>query len=320
MTAVKANGKLRAVVRLTRPFTLLAPAAGMIAGGIAAAGWDGTFEVRASDVVAMAIGALCAVSLNVASNAVNQIYDLEVDRINKPDRPLPRGDLSLREAAAVTALGYAGALALAAAVNLPLLVIVAFTAFLTYAYSGPPFRTKRHWALANLTIATPRGFLLPLAGWVAVSGGGGRGPVLPLDAWTFAGVSGLFVLGAATTKDYADMEGDRAGGCLTLPLRFGVARSARMVAPFLVLPWLALPALAAADVLRGNHFVLFWGGLALAALGARAAWLLVTRPDALTSSSTHPAWTLMYLTMVASQVVFAAGYAVAPHVLAGSAP
>jgi 4-hydroxybenzoate polyprenyltransferase len=32
-----------------------------------------------------------AAVLNAASNALNQIYDLEIDRVNKPLRPLPSG-------------------------------------------------------------------------------------------------------------------------------------------------------------------------------------------------------------------------------------
>ena len=39
-----------------------------------------------------------AAVLNAASNAINQIYDLEIDRINKPQRPLPSGRLTMREA------------------------------------------------------------------------------------------------------------------------------------------------------------------------------------------------------------------------------
>ena len=37
------------------------------------------------------------------------------------------------------------------------------------------------------------------------------------------------------------MEGDRAHGCITLPVRFGVARAAKIMAPFFVLPWLLIP-------------------------------------------------------------------------------
>lgn len=310
-----------AVVRLSRPFTLLAPALGMVAGGVAAAGYDGSFDPDAAVLGRIALGALMAALLNVASNAVNQIFDLEVDRINKPERPLPAGDLTVGQAWVVTAGAYAAALGVAAAVNPPLFWIVAVTAFLTYVYSGPPFRTKRHWALANLTIATPRGLLLPLAGWIAVRGGEGfGGEMLPLDAWLVAAASGLFILGAASTKDFADMPGDRAGGCITMPIRFGVRPAARVVATFLVVPWVLLAACVPAGLLAGNHATLFWGSLACAALGGRAAWLLLRDPDALTQAKTHPAWVLMYLLMIVSQAVGALGYALPPALFAGAAP
>lgn len=309
------------VVRFARPFTLLAPAIGMVSGGVAALGFDGAFAPTADDLRNVALGALMAALLNVASNGVNQIYDLEVDRINKPDRPLPSGALSLGEAWAVTLVAYVAAFATAWAVNLPLFAVVVLTAALTYAYSGPPFRTKRHWLLANVTIATPRGFLLPLAGWIAVRGAAGfTDATLPRDAWLLAAASGLFIVGAASTKDFADMEGDRAGGCITLPVRFGVPAAARAVAPFLVVPWVALAALRAAEMLGGNSFVLFWGSVACAALGARTAWLLVRDPQALTTQSTHPSWVSMYLLMLLSQAVAALGYAVPHDALARWAP
>ena len=299
--------KPAALVALARPFTLLAPAMGMIAYGIAAAGAGGSFHLDRRDVFHVGLGAFVAALLNVASNAVNQIYDVEVDRVNKPDRPLPSGALTMRAAWITTIVGYAASIALAAVIHPTLAWIVAFTAFLTYAYSGPPLRTKRHWAIANLTIATPRGFLLPLAGWLAVSLP--RRDPLPDDAWILAAASGLFVLGAATTKDYADMEGDRAGGCITLPLRFGVETSVRIVAPFLVLPWLALGFAVQRGFLAGNHFVLFWGSLVLAIFGMRVVRLLIRDPAALTGKSTHPSWVLMYLMMVLSQLVAALAYA-----------
>lgn len=300
-----------AVVALARPFTLLAPALGMVAFGLAALGHGGAFRFDGASAGRIALGAAMAAVLNVASNAVNQIYDIEVDRINKPERPLPSGALSIRAAAWVTAISYAAALAMAAALGPTMLAIVVPTAFLTYAYSGPPFRTKRHWFLANATIAAPRGFLLPLAGWAGAAPGLALGD-MPRDAWILAAASGLFILGAASTKDFADMEGDRVGGCITMPLRFGVPAAARVVAPFLVFPWLALAALRAADAMTGNAGALVGGGLVCAALGARAAWLLVRDPAALTSKSTHPAWKLMYLLMLATQAVAALAY-ILPH-------
>ena len=49
----------------------------------------------------------------------------------------------------------------------------------------------------------------------------------------------LFLVGAATTKDFSDMAGDKAGGCDTLPLRYGVKKAAWMITPFFVCTWYA---------------------------------------------------------------------------------
>ena len=72
-------------------------------------------------------------------------------------------------------------------------------------YSVPPLRTKRLGIWANVTIAIPRGVLLKVAGWSAVK------TVLGVEPWYIGGIFGLFLLGASTTKDFADMEGDARG-------------------------------------------------------------------------------------------------------------
>jgi len=301
--------RLPALVRLARPFTLLAPALGMAAGSIA-----GIRPLVREDALAgrggrVLAGVLLAILLNAASNAVNQLFDVEVDRVNKPDRPLPSGALTRGAAWGMAAAGALAALGIAWALPWPTLPVVATAAILVYAYSGPPFRTKRLWWAANPTIAIPRGTLLFIAGWTAVVGGEGLGTAEP---WILGGMYGVFVLGAASTKDFADIPGDRAGGCVTLPIRFGVAQSARIIAPFLVLPWLALPAAVAAGALHGRGTVLAALGAGLALWGAYTASLLLRDPDALTRQGTHPAWAHMYLMMAASQAGVAAAYWGAP--------
>src|SRR5438128_9435227 len=89
-------------ITLARPFTLLPPLLGIISGAVCAWGSahnpDPTRAVTASVVLTVALGSLCASFLNAASNAINQIYDLEIDRINKPSRPLVTGELTIRQA------------------------------------------------------------------------------------------------------------------------------------------------------------------------------------------------------------------------------
>lgn len=297
--------------RLARPFTLLAPAVGMVSGSLVALG---TADRQASPDPARIVdalprilaGALLAALLNVASNAVNQIFDLEIDRVNKPDRPLPSGAMTTGGAWGIAAATAAAALGIAWGLNETTFWIVLFTAGVVYAYSGPPFRTKRFWPLANLTIAIPRGTLLFVAGWTAVDGDARLGSML---LWVLGAMYGLFILGAATTKDFADMKGDAAEGCTTLPIRFGVRRSVWIIAPFLVLPWLLLPAGVLAHGNRTPGGILHAAlGFALALWGAWIVRLLLRDPESLTSSKTHPSWQHMYLLMVVAQVGVAAGF------------
>jgi geranylgeranylglycerol-phosphate geranylgeranyltransferase len=120
-------------------------------------------------VVFPLIGLTMAAVLNAASNALNQICDLEIDRVNKPRRPLPSGRMSLTEAWLFTAFAYAAALILAWQVapggRRECFWIVVVAALITFLYSVPPFRTKRLGVWANVTIAIPRGVLLKVAGW-----------------------------------------------------------------------------------------------------------------------------------------------------------
>ena len=106
--------KLDLYAQLARPFTLLPPLLGIVSGAVCAFGSvhnpDPSRAFTLSVLATIALGSLCASFLNAASNAINQIYDLEIDRVNKPERPLCTGALSLREAWGFTWLFYALAL------------------------------------------------------------------------------------------------------------------------------------------------------------------------------------------------------------------
>jgi 4-hydroxybenzoate polyprenyltransferase len=270
----------------------------------------------------VALGSICAAFLNAANNALNQIYDIEIDRINKPKRPLPAGELSIRQAWIFTWIMYVlGLLPTWLVVVYPFITwrakffaplpwhecfFIYFAAFIsTFVYSVPAFgRTKAHPIGANLTIAIPRGCLLKVAGWTMVA------RALTLEPWFIGSIFMFFLLGAASTKDFSDIEGDLAGGCRTLPIAFGVRKAAYMIAPFFVLPWLLMPLGASLGILTGNHAALSALGIGLAVWGMYTVWLIVRNPDELTSTENHPSWRHMYLMMMAAQVGFAAAYLV----------
>jgi 4-hydroxybenzoate polyprenyltransferase len=286
----------------TRPFTLVAPALGMLSGGVTAYGASPAEAFAWRHVVNIALGTLMAAVLNGASNGLNQIYDLTNDRVNKPGRPIPSGRMSLREAGWVSAILFVVALGLAALVNVQCFALAFAAALLTWAYSAPPLRTKKRGLWANITIAIPRGLLLKVAGWSTVKSVFGGEP------WFIGSIFGLFLLGASTTKDYSDIEGDRADGCRTLPIEYGVAKSAWMISPSFVLPFLLLPLGVVTGVLTGNPLFLTLLGFGLAAWGSYVCWLILRRPEELASTENHISWTHMYWMMFVTQIGFMVAY------------
>ena len=315
---------MKPYLTLARPFTLMPPLLGIVSGAICAWGSahnpDPARALTSSVLLTVVLGSACAMFLNAANNTLNQIYDLEIDRINKPARPLVTGEVSIRNAWIYTWILYAlGTIPTWLVVVYPyttwtekmfaplqwhecfFIYVIALVS--TFVYSVPALgRTKAHPIGANLTIAIPRGLLLKVAGWTMVA----RATVA--EPWFIGAIFMFFLLGAASTKDFSDMEGDRAGGCRTLPIAFGVRRAAWMIAPFFVLPWLLMPLGAYTGILTGNPHFIAALGLALAAWGAYTVWLIVRNPDELTATENHPSWRHMYLMMMAAQVGFAAAY------------
>lgn len=231
---------MKAFWNLLRPFTLVAPIIGIVSGVVLALGVEAApLSKMGTDLAVPLIWViLSAACLNNGSNLLNQVTDLEIDRVNKPDRPLVTGAISVNSALKWSILFYLLALVFAwlgstRADCAPFWIVTAGLV-LTLAYSVPPIRTKKHGTLANVTIALARGCLLPVCGWAVA---------LPPDQpapWAFGGVCGMFIFGAAATKDFADAEGDALHGCETWVVKYGATQARNLVAPFLFFPWILM--------------------------------------------------------------------------------
>jgi 4-hydroxybenzoate polyprenyltransferase len=297
---------VRTYVELARPFTLIAPALGFLSGALTAIGAHPHEVWHPGLLVPALIGCVMAMVFNAGNNALNQIYDLEIDRVNKGKRPLPSKRLTIREAWIFTNVTYVITLVLAWLVapagrhECFWIVLIAMIA--TYVYSMPPLRTKQRGIWANVTIAIPRGVLLKVAGWSAVK------TVMGVEPWYIGMVFGLFLLGASTTKDFADMEGDRLGGCRTLPIVYGVKRAAWMISPSFVLPFLLINVGTAFGILTGHALLLHALGFVMTMYGLYVCYLMLKRPEDLAIDENHVSWAHMYRMMFVAQIGFAVAY------------
>lgn len=281
-------------LELTRPFTLIAPAVGVIAGSSIASG-----AIPDSRTY---IAALSASFLNAASNVNNQYFDADIDRLNKPFRPIPSARVSARSALYFGLALYAAALFLSRLVALRFFGIVVLASAITFFYSAPPLRFKKHPFFSNAAIAFVRGMLLIVAGW-SISR-----TVFSPEPWFIGLIFALYLLGAAATKDFSDMPGDARGGIRTLPLVYGPEKAAQIISPFFYLPFLLIPLGVAAGIIRPAALPL----TALSLWGFYAARLITRNPKQLALEKNHVSWKHMYLILITGQLGFAAAYLISP--------
>jgi len=298
--------KLKVYIELARPFTLIAPFLGFLSGGICSWGAYPKTPFELKYLFYILTGSIMAATLNSASNTLNQIFDLEIDRVNKPKRPLPSGRISLKEASLFSLVLYLISLSLAWFVSpegrKECFVLVLLAAIMTLIYSCPPFRTKRWGIGANITIAIPRGILLKVAGWSAVKS------IMRLEPWYIGLIFGLFLLGATSTKDFSDMEGDKRGNCITLPIKYGVKKAAYIISPFFIFPFFLIPIGVKFKILTGNPLLLTILGITLSLWGIYVVYLILKKPEELAVDENHVSWKHMYMMMFYAQIGFALSY------------
>ncbi|MFD1569166.1 geranylgeranylglycerol-phosphate geranylgeranyltransferase [Halorubrum laminariae] len=195
----------RGIVELARPGNCVA-AAVLTGTGAFVAGIDAAVGPTA---VAMVVTAVAV----AAGNAINDYFDREIDAINRPDRPIPRGAVSPRGALAVSAGWFALAVALAALLP-PLSIVIAavnLVALVTYTtvFKGTP-------GLGNVLVSY-------LVGSTFLFGGAAVGR--PTAVVVLALLAGLSTFVREVIKDVEDIAGDRKEGLSTLPIAIGERRA-----------------------------------------------------------------------------------------------
>jgi 4-hydroxybenzoate polyprenyltransferase len=300
--------KVRGVIDLIRPFTLLAPAVGGVSAGLiglaAANNFALTGPLIINNLTALVWGVSTLVIINAASNALNAAYDVDIDRINKPYRPIPAGVVTKDEARSFAWVLYLVTIWRAAtAFQLTYSFLVLCIMLITIGYSMPPLRFKQRLWWSNLSVAWARGMLGFVAAWSIFDD-----PLLPhnglpfdLTPFMIGGIMFLFLVGATTTKDFTDIEGDRRYGMNTLPVVYGPRKAVMYSSPFLVIPFLIIPIAAYLDILKPQAAL-----LAILVIWAFYLIYLLERSkfEQDTKLENSPVWKHMYLILLALQLGF----------------
>jgi geranylgeranylglycerol-phosphate geranylgeranyltransferase len=160
---------------------------------------------------------LAAALTAAAGNVINDIYDIEIDRINRPGRPLPSGEVPVPVANAFYIFLIFSSLITAFYINISAVFMVAVVSMALTLYAS---RLKRLPFIANIIVAF-------ITGLVFVFGGIAANNIN--NAYIPAAFAFLINLVRELLKDIEDIKGDQAAGIRTLPIVAGIKGSVRII-------------------------------------------------------------------------------------------
>jgi geranylgeranylglycerol-phosphate geranylgeranyltransferase len=175
--------------------------------------------------------------LTAASMSINDYYDREIDIINEPNRPIPKGNIKPNEAlifaSILTGLGFITAYYTNTTNILCLITaIISWIASVVYTTLG-----KKTGLFGN--------FLVSLCVVTSFIFGGLSLNSLSINSLIFVTIAFLSVTGREITKGIADVSGDKTKNIRTLAVTYGEKKAAKIAILFYLsavilsaLPWL----------------------------------------------------------------------------------
>jgi homogentisate phytyltransferase/homogentisate geranylgeranyltransferase len=263
--------------RFSRPHTIIGTALSVLGLYVIAAAQHAA--TGAADLAATLVAAL---AVNVSIVGVNQITDVEIDRVNKPYLPIAAGDLTLGHAKLIVAAATALPLLMALTQGAAETVAVAAALLVGALYSLPPARLKRFPVAASLCISGVRSLAVNLGVYAHFA------HRIDPPVWALCAFVLPFSFAIAVLKDVPDIEGDRRFRIRTFSVRLGPHRVKAIGLTALVAAYLGMA--VAGPFALGHHVdpVVLSGGH-LAALALLCVWSRAADPR------DHAAFTRFYM-------------------------
>ena len=220
-------GKPSGFLRIIRPLNCLMMGFAVIVGASL------VFALNFS--INLLLGFITSFTLTGASMAINDYYDREIDAINEPNRPIPSGAVSPKEALSfafvLSLVGFVAALVIN--ISCFIVAVIAWVIFVAYTTKG-----KRTGLPGNFLVSACVAMPFIYGSFVAEKR-------LELAVAIFAAIVFLSNTGREVAKGIVDVEGDKSQNINTIAVMFGDKTAAFMASVFLVLavglsplPWL----------------------------------------------------------------------------------
>ncbi|MEO1377124.1 MAG: homogentisate phytyltransferase [Cyanobacteria bacterium J06635_10] len=164
---------------------------------------------------------IACLSGNVYIVGLNQLQDVEIDKINKPHLPVASGEFTQRTGEIIVTITGVLALGLSWFLGPFLFGMVAISLTIGTAYSLEPIRLKRFPFWAAICIFSVRGAIVNLGLFLHFSWVLQAKQSIPPTVWTLTWFILIFTIAIAIFKDIPDMEGDRQYNITTFTIKLG---------------------------------------------------------------------------------------------------
>ena len=219
--------KILYFIELSRPINGLIAFISVFLGALLASG-------SLSPLINVFIVAIAAFLILSAGNALNDFCDVEIDKINKPQRPIPSGKITRKEALTFAVILLEIGTGMGILINLTAFLIALSVSICLAFYA---IWLKRTPLAGNIVVGLLTAVIF-ISGGVAVNSLSGM--IIP------AIFAFLFTTAREIVKDIEDIEGDRKAGAKTIPIFWGARVAMYLIFIFMasviifsIIPYLA---------------------------------------------------------------------------------
>ncbi len=205
-------------VRFARPHTVIGTTLSILALYAIAFSYSDQSDFHISELI-ITLGSCLAANIYIVG--LNQLTDIEIDRINKPYLPLASGAWTIQRGRTIIVVCLLASIVLAIFIGKWLLVTVLSSLALGTAYSLPPFRLKRFYFWAAFCILAVRGFIVNIFLFLNFNWIINGSDDLPFVILLLTGVIFIYSIAIAWFKDLPDDEGDKKFNISTLTVEMG---------------------------------------------------------------------------------------------------
>ncbi|XP_073004296.1 probable homogentisate phytyltransferase 1, chloroplastic [Typha latifolia] len=277
---------LNAFYRFSRPHTIIGTALSIVSVSLLAV--QNLSDISPLFLTGLLQAIVPALFMNIYIVGLNQVFDIEIDKVNKPTLPLASGEYSLRTGIAIVStfavLSFAGGWLVG---SWPLFwaLFISFILGTAYSINLPFLRWKRSAVVAAMCILAVRAVIVQLAFFLHMQTFVLRRPTTFSRPLIFAtAFMSFFSVVIALFKDIPDIEGDRIFGIQSFSVRLGQKRVFWICVFLLEMAYTVAMAIGATSPCLWSKFVTVLGHAVLASiLWNRARSLDVMNNSTITS-------------------------------------